>query len=627
MVSLPSPFDQPAAGGTATTAARGGTEPTPPHRLRGKHLPWLALFTGLATVLNATPLPLYFGVHLMLGSALPTLALLLWRTWWAVPMALIASLQTLVLWGHPWAVVIFGLEMLWLTLAMRRCNGPASNDGNGRVVLFSITYWLLLGCPLVLLFYGGVMGIDPANLAVVMVKQAFNGVFNTVLAFGALILIQALRSGRNHGPGVSLRGVIMALVLMAVTLPTLLISLTAGHQLELAVERGALDGLRTVNLALSRASSGGTASDQNTQLLMEQLGKGMDYRRIEASGRVLSSDPALFRRLDSTFLDGGRSSVHDPELSILIPRAKGPNLRKWVNGYWTYSRQYGNQANGGTYLVQVVEPARTIVMRLQQQSATLLSVSCAVLVIGALISLQVGRWFEQEFRQVLHPLDQEGDLLHPLQLSSVLELRSMAQLINHRIQQVGRLSLKLRQANDNLRRSRTELKGLLTCDPVTGCGNQDALQRRLREEVDRCSRSGEALSCLVIDVEALPSIKREQGRAAVEALLLGLAEAARKRLRRTDHLYHPLPQQFVVLAIGCPHDQAEQVGQQLQAAMAAVHLSGSGTAVGHGSIEVRSALSLGISSLEPGQDSGESLLLRARSALLSARGQAEAGTH
>lgn len=323
-------------------------------------------------------------------------------------------------------------------------------------------------------------------------------------------------------------------------------------------------------------------------------------------------------------LVGGRSNVRDPELSILIPRAKSPNLRKWVNGYWTYSRQYGNQASGGTYLVQVVEPARTIVMRLQQQSAALLSASCAVLVIGALISLQVGGWFEREFRQVLNPLDQESDLLHPLQLSSVLELRSMAQLINHRIQQVGRLSLKLRQANDKLRRSRTELKGLLTRDPVTGCGNQDALQRRLREEVDRCSRSGEALSCLVIDVESLPSIKREQGRAAVEALLLGLAEAARKRLRRTDHLYHPQPQQFVVLAIGCPHDQAEQVGRQLQAAMAAVHLSGSGSAVGHSSIEVRSALTLGISALEPGRDSSETLLQRAQSALEQARGEASA---
>jgi hypothetical protein len=372
-------------------------QPSPPAGQRRARLAWLALLSGLAVLLNGWPIPLYYGIQLLLGSVPPILALLLWRSWWAVPMTLLASLQTVRLWGHPWAVVIFSLEMLWLTLALRRFGGPPTSDGNGRVVLFALGYWLLVGCPLVILFYGGVMGIDPANVAVTAVKQAFNGLLNTVLAFGALILIQGLRSRRGHGPGIPLRGTIVALALLTITLPSLVIGLVAGHQLEVAVQRGTLDGLQTVNLALSRAR------DQNTALLMRQLGEAMAYRRIGADGSVLSSDPALFKRLDAEFRDGGRSYVHHRDLAMLVPRNNQPTLRRWVNGYWSYSRLYRDPANGSTVMVQVVEPARPVVTRLQQQSATLLAVSLMVLALAGPASLWLGKRFEREFGRVLPP--------------------------------------------------------------------------------------------------------------------------------------------------------------------------------------------------------------------------------
>jgi len=123
-----------------TPDAAPPAETTPPalhldpnHNSRNwrRRLPLLVLMTGLAVLLNTMPVPLYFGVQVLLGSVPPILAVLLWRSWWAVAMGALASLQTWHLWGHPWAVVIFSLEMVWLTLALRRCNGPASHDGNG----------------------------------------------------------------------------------------------------------------------------------------------------------------------------------------------------------------------------------------------------------------------------------------------------------------------------------------------------------------------------------------------------------------------------------------------------------------------------------------------------------------
>ena len=585
-------------------------------RRHGPPPAWLALLAGLGVLLNAWPVQLFYGVHLLLGSVPATLAILLWRTWWAVPMGLLAALQTWRLWGHPWAVLIFTLEIVWLTLAMRRFNGPASNDSNGRVVVFSLAYWLLLGSPLVLLLYGLVLGIDPANVVVVAVKQAFNGVFNTVLAFCTLILILGLQSRRRSGPGVSLRGVIVATTLLAITLPSLLTSLEAGHQLEIAVQSGALDGLRTVNLAISRASG----RDENTRLLMDQLGEAMAYRRINADGRTLSSNPGLFQRLDSDFRDSGRESVHHRELALLIPRGKGAALRKWVNGYWSYSSQY-KAGDGSTYLVQVVEPSRPVVTRMQEQSTKLLLMTFAVVLAGTFSGLWLGRRFEQEFRNVLRPLDQTNDQVEPLRLSALIELRDLATLINHRILQVNNLSIRLRQANTTLRQSRRELKELLQCDPLTGCGNRNALELRLQEEVDRCSRSDEPLSCLVIHADDLATIRRQQGRQAADALVQGLAQAAHGRLRRTDHLYRWHDNSFVVLAIGCSADDARALGSLLEEALTAVHLTPANATSSASSSEepytLRTRVAIGISNLRPGQDTPDALMRRAEESLSS----------
>ena len=59
----------------------------------------LALLSGLGVLLNQVPLSLFFGVHLLLGSIPAVLMVLLWRSWWSVPMATLASLATISLWG------------------------------------------------------------------------------------------------------------------------------------------------------------------------------------------------------------------------------------------------------------------------------------------------------------------------------------------------------------------------------------------------------------------------------------------------------------------------------------------------------------------------------------------------
>ena len=587
----------------------------------------LALLSGLAVLLNALPVPLFYGIHVMLGSVPAVFALLLWPRWWGVAIAILASLQTWPLWGHPWAVVIFGLEVLWLWLWLRRIPPEQNGRGNGQVMLLAIGYWLLVGAPLVFLFYGLVMGIDPANVLVVAVKQSFNGVLNTELAFTALVITRALQARRNLGPGLSLRGVIIGLALLALTLPTLLISITAGHQLQRAVEQEGLDGLKTVSLAVSRVGTG----QQTNQLLIEQLGGDLAYRRIGADGRPASSDPELFNRLDAQFSDGGRSQVSNRELALLIPRGKGPALRKWVNGYWSYSTQDKNE--GGTDLVQVVEPARAAVTRMQEQSSHLLAVSLAVVALGALLSTCVGRLFEREFHRVLNPQPgrpqgSEGSYPPPLRLSAISELRTLAKQLNQHLLEANRLYRQLQQSNTRLLHSRQELEQLLTTDPVTGCNNSRALAGRLQEEWHRARRSGEPLSCLCFTLDGVGRAYSQFGAEAGNALLIAAAAALGERLRITDHLFRTSRQDFVVLATGCNAADARQLGDSLVAAIETVWIRPQGDRPGDGPTcdlthrddpELRPEPRLGIASLDPQGDSANSLLERAQASLAATR--------
>ena len=566
----------------------------------------LALFTGLAVLLNFQPLPLFYGIQVLLGSTLPILALLLWRTGWCIPMGCIASLVTWKLWGHPWAVVIFTAELAWLTLGLRQLGRRSIDVSTGAIIPLAISYWIVLGSPLVALFYGLLLKIDATNIAVTALKQSFNGILNTTIAFVLYVLIIAIQNRKGLGNGISLRGVIVGLVLVTTTIPTLLITMASGYQLELAVQQAELDNLKSVNQAVAASRP-----------LTELPGGSIAYRRIEANGKSISSDPELFARLDKTFTDGGRAYVHPRELSVLISRQPLPMLKKWINGYWSYSQLHRNSSQESV-LIQVVQPAATLVKRMQNQSAYLLGVVLLMLVLGTVASMALGALFEREVNTVLRPLLANTDGIATLAPSLIIELRLLVQLVNQRIQQVRQLTHDLQETNLALRRSRDELEQLNTSDVLTGCGNRAALFQRLKEECHRSRRTGEPLSCLSLDVDGLTTINDRFGHETGDQVLKRVASAVRLRLRITDHFFRSGGDEFVVIATDCDGSAAQEMATELRALVSDLELTDQ-----HG--QVPTSISIGISSLTGKDQKPDTLLARADEALRIARKQATSG--
>jgi hypothetical protein len=348
----------------------------------------LVLLAGLAVLGNMSALPLFFGIQILLGSIIPTFILLWRRGWWSVPIAILSSLYTWKLWGHPWAVVIFSAEALWQAVFVNRLNGPPENDLKGRIILAEIAFWLLVGTPMVFFFYGVVLQIDPANVAVTAAKQAVNGLADTVVAFLLFMLLQVWRNRRGQGL-LPLRGLVFSVVLASFTLPSLALTFLSGNLLQGAAQEAVLDNLRTVAEAAARmdhrqvtepirrlpASPGATA-----------------FLLIDGEGHRISSNPGLFLRLENNFRPAPPQWIQAEGLQILVPRGHGPSLKVWIQGYWSTTLTSGRQR------AQVVQPARPVVLKLQAQSTTLLTTMLWLMLLGVLLSELMATLVERQMR-------------------------------------------------------------------------------------------------------------------------------------------------------------------------------------------------------------------------------------
>jgi diguanylate cyclase (GGDEF)-like protein len=589
-------------------------------KLVTRKMVFVALFTALGLAANALPLPLFFGVQVIFGSLPAVLALLLWRDWTGLAIGGVASLYTWKLWGHPWAVLIFVAELICLTLALRRPPDQAKAYP-GQVVLWDIGYWALVGSPLVFVFYGFFLRIDIANVMVVALKQSLNGCLNTAAALILYLLVQLLGHRQSDPPGpdvpeshadeVTLRSLVFALVLAAIAIPTLLMTLLTSHQLELASQRGELETLRLAAAVVARTP----VAELRQQGLDGDARFGqLGFYRRDADGSEFISNPALHGRLQRDYIDGGRVYVHPSALQIWIPRAQLPLLKKWVNGYWHIRQGFtveGEPVASGAAAIEVAlwQPAGPLVVRLQQDSSSMLTVFTLVFVFGAFLSDWVGRLFDREFNKVLAPLQSshlacslsvhDEPLIPTLSLSRVGELRRMASQINQRILRVNLLTAQLAK--------------LSITDQLTGCLNRRALDQELPPALERSRRSGSPLSLIVFDIDHFKRVNDRYGHPVGDQVLVRVAHCVQERLRSSDVIYRIGGEEFLVLLFGCSQQDAWQLAEQLTSSVAALALD---NAAGQ---PLLVTISAGVTQFLPDQDVADALIRRADQGLYAAK--------
>jgi signal transduction histidine kinase len=154
---------------------------------------------------------LFFDVNFLFGSFFVMFAILRYGTFSGIFSGIIAAICTYFLWHHPWAIIIFSVEAIFISLTNRRFKN--------RLITADILYWLILGSPMVWFFYHHVMEVQSQAAILIMLKQSLNGVFNSLLATLVLLFIKTVLPTREEPP--PFRQLIFTAMVALVLIPSL----------------------------------------------------------------------------------------------------------------------------------------------------------------------------------------------------------------------------------------------------------------------------------------------------------------------------------------------------------------------------------------------------------------------
>lgn len=343
---------------------------------------WLlavVLFTALAAALNLLRLPLFFGIEFIFGSVVAVLAICLLGAKAAIFIGCLSAAVTFFIWGHPFAWLIFSLEILWL------CWRRQSRQGI-HLVLQDLVFWVLFGLPLILVFYVFALDAPWQTAALVGLKQMTNGVFNAFLASTLLLLMQLhpLLSQRFKLPLVNLRQLLfhtlLGLTLFSGSVPLLL----DARKLNAEYESSVAQRLKLL-----------------TAIMQQQLQSiGVEQLNDRAAVVALMADLLPYHDVGLALLDSNGQQLHEVGLlqSLNINTGAPPALgfSKWLPAdinlrlqRWRKSRYRYVQSTtdlGAVAYIVAEQGAATVVQQLEQASARQLVLLVCFMLLTVLVS-------------------------------------------------------------------------------------------------------------------------------------------------------------------------------------------------------------------------------------------------
>lgn len=105
-------------------------------------------------------------------------------------------------------------------------------------------------------------------------------------------------------------------------------------------------------------------------------------------------------------------------------------------------------------------------------------------------------------------------------------------------------------------------------DALTGVHNRRFLEQRLEEELERCQRTREPLSCLFMDIDFFKRVNDLYGHQAGDFVLSQVAQSIKKQLRSSDVLSRYGGEEFVSLLLHSDSKTAQEVAERIRANIA-----------------------------------------------------------
>lgn len=391
----------------------------------------LAALAAWAVLINLQAPTVFFDVQLMLGNSVAVLALLLFG-WSGLLVGAAALTVTVVRWGHPFELLIGMGLLIWLRWFLDRRHGGRSRQDNGRLVLAAIGYWLVLGIPAEMLLFMLRLGVDPVKALGLGLKEAVVSVFSAALGLVAYLVWRAWRFRGVRGQ-LSARGITFAVVLLAVSLPGVLITFLLSSQLKATALQAQLQAMQQVARDVAVQAPVGSVASQ----------PAMAWRFQVPGAQPVSSDPQLFNSLDRDYLLERPSRTGLQGLGLLVPRGPSPVLKADAQAYW-------HVRSGPVSVVQRADPLiRRLDYELLLPAFSLIGV---LLLVATALAELLASAVERQLLGVIRPLQGQpnAERLPDLGGSVIRELQVLVELVNRRTRRTRELSTSLQQARNEL---------------------------------------------------------------------------------------------------------------------------------------------------------------------------------
>jgi diguanylate cyclase (GGDEF)-like protein len=176
---------------------------------------------------------------------------------------------------------------------------------------------------------------------------------------------------------------------------------------------------------------------------------------------------------------------------------------------------------------------------------------------------------------------------------------------------------RMRRDNDLLiasLRQRREFERMATVDGLTGLHNRRWLDDVFPRQIERCTRTGAALSLLLADVDHFKRFNDRHGHLVGDRALQHVAEVLATSLRPTDLIARFGGEEFAALLPSATADQAVLAAERLRRTLAGRPM----LVASEREVSVELTLSVGVAQLQAG-DTLQSLVAAADSALYRAK--------
>jgi len=346
----------------------------------------------LAVLGNYLSLPLFLGMHFIFGSIAVMVAVRLLGILPAVMVAISGGLYTLTLWGHPYALLVFSIEAMVVGLLYRR--------GLRNLLIADLLYWLLIGIPLVLLFYRGLLGMGAEPATMIALKQSINALFNTLLAGIMVIAWQLSVRGRFSLPGkptlaLLLFHTILTLTLLAGLVPIIHESKTQlSNQEAFMLERLHEHAAQLIARLEADIPLGQQRYDYHLSRVQTHQDPHQDPHQDLGLAILLADGSPIASRGELLSLSGtGYREALANGLSVWFPLGQMSAVQRWQRGRYVLTLPLDTAS--GLASVSVELPAAELVGTLERQRLELFVMSAIMValavVLTAWLSLAISR--------------------------------------------------------------------------------------------------------------------------------------------------------------------------------------------------------------------------------------------